>query len=357
MIVTRPLEPADRRARRAPVRLAVATALAVLGVVGFGDGTVHADPAEPTDYRSEIVSITPAVAGIEVEVVGGDAFIELSVAPGIEVVVLGYQGEPYLRFAPDGTVQENLRSPTRYLDDDRYGEGEIAADADATAPPEWTAIGDGGRWAWHDHRTHWMSTVPPLGLQRGDQVLDDVVPLVVDGIDVEVAVVSYWMPAPSLLPAIVGGLLGIAGALGLMIARRRRLAVAAVVAVAAAGAALVVGIWQTRSLPSETAPPPTAWVLPALGTGLAMAAIVSRWAEFTRWSLVLLAAAQLVVWFVLRRTGLTRAILPTAAPFWFDRAATAAVGVLAVGVLVAALAALGAAMGVRAPSRRAPRSA
>ena len=75
-------------------------------------GVAHADPAVPTDYATEIVGIEPATPSIDVGVVGGDSFVELTVERGTDVVVLGYWGEPYLRFNSDGTVDENRRSPT-----------------------------------------------------------------------------------------------------------------------------------------------------------------------------------------------------------------------------------------------------
>ncbi len=70
-------------------------------------GVAHADPAEPTDFSTVIVGIEPATPTIDVDVVGGDSFLELTAEPGTEVVVLGYWGEPYLRFNADGTVDEN----------------------------------------------------------------------------------------------------------------------------------------------------------------------------------------------------------------------------------------------------------
>ena len=90
-------------------------------------GAAHADPAVPTDFATEVVGIEPATPTIDVGVVGGDSFVELTVEPGTAVVVLGYWGEPYLRFNSDGTVEENRRSPTVAENESRYGRVVVAA--------------------------------------------------------------------------------------------------------------------------------------------------------------------------------------------------------------------------------------
>ena len=59
--------------------------------------------------------------------VGGDGFLDMPVEPGHEVVVEGYDGEPYLRFRADGTVQENQNSPATYLNRNRYAGAEVPA--------------------------------------------------------------------------------------------------------------------------------------------------------------------------------------------------------------------------------------
>jgi len=95
-----------RVASRAPaVALLAAAAVALCGE------PAGADPAGPTNQRSRVVAVEPPSEGAVVRVVGGDAFLELSLDRGHEVVVPGYGGEPYLRFRRDGRVEENRRSP------------------------------------------------------------------------------------------------------------------------------------------------------------------------------------------------------------------------------------------------------
>jgi hypothetical protein len=95
-------------------------------------------------------------------------------------VVVGYEGEPYLRFG-DGGVYENVRSPATYRDDERYGSVDVPARADPKATPEWKRIAATNAWEWHDHRVHWMSPIDPPGVRNArdekHHVLDWTVPL------------------------------------------------------------------------------------------------------------------------------------------------------------------------------------
>src|SRR5919109_5120521 len=79
---------------------------------------------------------------------------------GKPILVPGYDGEPYLRFTTDA-VYRNERSPATYLNEERYGEIELPARANAEAKPERKKVADSGYYEWHDHRIHWMSPVPP----------------------------------------------------------------------------------------------------------------------------------------------------------------------------------------------------
>lgn len=349
--------------RRAAVVVALITAATAL-VALAAPGTASADPAGPTDYESEIVEVRPDPAGISVAIAGGDSFVVLEVEPGLEVLVPGYRGEPYLRIDADGSVWENRRSPAAFENTERYGVGELPPEADHTAPPEWRRVGGGGSWAWHDHRAHRMEPFPPINVERGGQVLDAVIPIIVDGTEVSVRVTSRWMPAPSPWPAVLGALGG--AALTALLRRRVAVAIAAV-----AAAALAVGLVQFRSLHPATDPSWLWWGAPALGLVAAVAAIVGARralpdADDTTGSAVtapptwvvgatLVGAAQLVVWGFERRLGLVRAILPTDAPFWLDRAVTAAAlstGLLAVVIVVEQLIRSWARTPSPAPARR-----
>ncbi len=305
----------------------------------IGSPPAQADPPGPTDFQSEVLSIEPPTDGIEVEIIGGDSFVLLRVVgdPGV-VDVVGYRGEPYLRFLPGGIVEENQRSPSKYLNEERYGT-EVPAAADADGEPEWLVVADDGAYAWHDHRTHWMNPQPPPGLGPGDQVVEGVVPLFVDGIEVDITVISTWEAPPSRAPVAIGFVFGAALAAAAWW-RRRVVAVLFLLSLFATAAGAVAYL----SVPSETEPAWSLWVLPA--TAMLLAATVatlgdgpSFLARYRR-VLLLVAALELVAWGVVHWSWLWPAILPTSLPFWLDRliAASVLVGALGAGAAIVAAA-------------------
>lgn len=313
--------------------VALGAALAVV----LAPGTAHADPAGPTDFRTEIVAVTPETPGIELSVEGGDSFVRVDVEPGIELIVLGYAGEPYLRIA-DAEIAHNLRSAATYDNEDRYGGAEIPSEVDPDAPPDWERIGSGWSWSWHDHRAHWMEREPPVGLEPGDAIPMPDIALLVDGSPVTVEVTTVLQESPSWWPAVFGLLVGlqlvlVAGMLG-----RASLTMATVVL---AVAALIVGVGQYVSLSAATGPLITWWLMPAIALAAPIVAIaVYGRSEFVERGLVAVAGLQLALWAFLRRDALTAAVLPTDLPFWFDRAVTAGVLVGGLAVTVTVLAPL-----------------
>jgi hypothetical protein len=318
-----------------PARLVVAAVAATIGFLAT-PAVVGADPAGPTDYISQVVAVTPveALDTLDVRVVGGDAFVEAIVEPGHELIVLGYlpDEEPYLRIGRDGIVEQNIRSYATYYNESRYGTDDIPDVVDTTAAPAWERIGEGGSWAWHDHRAHWMGTQPLIGLDPGDSLPAESIPMLLDGQPVSVDVVTTYLPDPSPLPALLGALLGVQiGLIGIWLGR----ASTVLSTIVLAGLALTAGIAQFSSLPSSTGPLITWWLLPALALGCAVAVIAvygrSIWVES---GLLAIAAAQLVVWAWQRLDHTTAAYVPTDLPMWLDRLVTTTVLTGAAIVLV-----------------------
>jgi hypothetical protein len=327
-----------RRLLRRPLRRLLGVVVGALGLVAAAASPALADPPGPTDYRSEVRSIEPETPAIEVGIIGGDSFVELRVESGTEAMVVGYQGEDYLWFRPDGVVLENRNSPATYLNADRYGGDGVPPGARADAEPRWERVATGGSWAWHDHRAHWMQSAPPFGLAAGDQILEEVIPIVVDGAMVEVIVISTWQPEPSPLAMWLGVVAGFGATVGAWFLRGRRFG-PVVASVPLVLLAVAVGAAQYASLPSAAAPRPVWIVLPLIAAASAAAGLVLavRGRRFAADAALVLVGAELVVWGFVKRDGLSAAIVPTAAPFWLDRFATAAALVGGAGLAAAAL--------------------
>ena len=156
------------------------TAAAVLALLALAPATALAHEGNP-NFSSEVDGSTP---GLGAEVVNYDDSIVLEVEPGHEVIVLGYEEEPYLRFSSDGTVEVNRSSPAAYLNDDRFAEVEVPEQADPEAKPSWEGISDDGRHTWHDHRIHWMAKSTPPQVEDESvrtEIFDWRLPVVVDG--------------------------------------------------------------------------------------------------------------------------------------------------------------------------------
>jgi hypothetical protein len=324
-------------------RLAAAAAAALAGFAGPGATPAAADPPGPTDYRSTVTAIEPAVGGLRAEVVGGDAFLELRVGDGHEVEVEGYGGEPYLRFRADGTVERNRHSEATYLNDDRQGAVDLPPQADNEADPDWERVADGGRYAWHDHRIHWMGSGAPPGVEPGELVQDWAVPMSVDGAAVEVRGELVRAGSVSAVPWLALAAAGAAAVtvFGLRRARAtggRTCSVAAVAAVAAVGA-LVVGWGQYAVAPAGSGADPLLVAVPVAGVLLGVVAVgcaAGVAGQAGRSGRVgptatLAAAAAVIGWAVLRLDVLWTPVLPTELPAGVDRAVTA----LALGLALA----------------------
>lgn len=179
------------------------------------------------NFRSEVTAIDPAVPGLSAEILNYDADIALTNDSDATVLVEGYEGEPYLRFAPDGTVEANLNSPAYYLNTDRYGDAEVPASADPEAEPDWKLVAGTGELSWHDHRSHYMSTsIPPQVEDEGQRtkIFDYEIPLRVDGRPAAIRGTLYWVGSSGspIVPFIALGLVAIGSVVLVLAVRRRR---------------------------------------------------------------------------------------------------------------------------------------
>lgn len=179
------------------------------------------------DYRADVVQLP---AGVEARVYRSDLALGLTVAPGHEVVVLGYVGEPAIRLDAAG-VAANEASPTA------AGTGLLKGTARRQAgAPRWRRLSSSHSIAWHDARLR--------GLPQGVTHRRWTVPLVVDGSRATLGGELRRVPTPSPWPWLALGAV-VAAAVAILLAFRRQLIRTATVvlgcAAAAAAAATALG--------------------------------------------------------------------------------------------------------------------
>jgi hypothetical protein len=181
------------------------------------------------NYRSVINGVTPAIPGLKLQVLNFDDRLQLDNRTGKTVVVRGYQNEPYLRVLGNGTVQVNHNSPAFYLNDNRTSTGKVPPNAKPTAPPNWQVVDRTGSYQWHDHRIHWMSSIPPQQVtdkSKRTKVFDWKVPVQVGTTKASIEGSLFWQPKPGggiptgALIALVA--LALAGLGAVLLVRRRR---------------------------------------------------------------------------------------------------------------------------------------
>lgn len=157
-----------RRPRARAVVLAVALAAALPAVLvpalaAAAPAAAHGAPAgDAVHYRSRVTAVTPAVPGVSVELARDGSWIRVTNTTDVDLVVLGYDGEPYLRLGPQG-AQENLASVTSRVNG-VFGTGLVTQDmptTQAAAAPRWESRGLEPVATWHDARTQYAGTARP----------------------------------------------------------------------------------------------------------------------------------------------------------------------------------------------------
>jgi hypothetical protein len=180
-----------------PVSTAAVGVLAALAFLPPASATAHGGSV---NYRSTVRSIEPPVAGLKVQVLNYDDRLQLINDTQRDVELRGYDGEPYVRLLSDGTVAVNKRSPSHYLNEERFADVEVPPEAKSGAPPKWDTVDETGRFEWHDHRIHFMSKSLPRQVKDKDKrtkVFDWKVPVLVADRRATVRGDLYWIPSSS----------------------------------------------------------------------------------------------------------------------------------------------------------------
>jgi hypothetical protein len=176
-------------------RPAIAVALAAVLAAAQPASAHEGNPK----FLSQVDAIAPRSAGVTVEVLNRDDRLLLHNTSGKDVVILGYDGEPYARVLADGTVEVNTDSKAYFLNQDRFANVEVPAGADSQGAPRWKQISRTGRFEWHDHRAHWMGTgTPPQVRDEGvrTKVFEWSVPIELGGEQGAIGGTLFWTPPP-----------------------------------------------------------------------------------------------------------------------------------------------------------------
>jgi hypothetical protein len=183
------------------------------------------------DVVSELRGTRPAASGLELKVADGDRFLSLRNETGKQVIVKGYEDEPYLRFLPNRVVEENTRSPSKYANEDRYALTPLPPQADSGAAPKWRAVSRDGSYKWFDHRIHSMERGTPPQVKDESvrtKIFDWRVPMTVGSAPVAAVGTLEWVPADSsgsstgLIVALSAAAILVLAALAFLLTRRRR---------------------------------------------------------------------------------------------------------------------------------------
>lgn len=323
---------------RRPTPRAALVALGVAVLLAVPAAPAAADAPRPTNYRSTVTDVTPALpAEATIRVIGGDSLLELSLPAGHTALIADYptsddaEAVPYLRFDADGTVQRNALAVATTANEARYGTSSTVPDPDAA--PQWETVAPDGTYAWHDHRIHWMSPTAPRAVDADGKVdlggADGTwsVPLEVDGTATVITGELVLEPPPSrastfALPVFSLVLIAVTIAVRDRFGRRPVGILATGVGVLA-----VVTAWATwDAVPADAG----GSIIPVVVAAVAAAAGLTAAFAPSKAEIPAIAAssATLLGWGILRFPVITHAVLPTTLDPWLDRIVTsAAIGV------------------------------
>jgi hypothetical protein len=295
----------------------------------------------PTNYVTEVRRVVPAVRGISVRAVSLGTRLELTNRTSREVVVPGYEGEPYLRVGPGG-VYRNERSPAVFLNRSLTPTAEPPRVYSAKAAPRWKRISSGQTTSWHDHRTHWMANGDPPGVARDPgraQIVQHFdLPLRYGDTTLRVVGIVRWVPGPSPWPWIAAAAVLLAATI--VLGRTRRWAGALSVGLAilvVTEVVHVVGSWDGSGTSFFARLFAALWSI--LGVALAGVALVwlRRRDPWSAVPAVLVAALFLAIAGGLADvTSLSRSQIPTSLPLDLARATVTAAMGIGFGLVVAA---------------------
>lgn len=282
----------------------------------------------PTNYRTTLTAIRPAVSSVGVTVGLGGEWARVTNQGAGTIMIPGSRGEPFLRLS-HSQVEVNQLSSTAAA----TGLTPVApASSDPTTEPRWTRLSDGNSVTWTDARV-----APPAPPQSERASGTWALPLVVDGRQVIALGTRDLVPPPSPWPWLAALALLIVVVAGIGWRRSWHRPMAYVIGVGTS--AFVLHVLGTGFAPQQNGPL-FGWVGVGLTAGFSVVvgavAMVStmRKSESAPDRLVTIGAILLV----LAATDLSvlwNSQLPFPGPAILDRALTVVIYATALGLVIA----------------------
>ncbi len=290
--------------------------------------------AAPSNYRTVVTGIQPAVPTMDVTVGIGGQWVRVANQGAGEIVVLGYRGEPFLRLSQNRVQVNELSSTaaeTRLIRSPPTSEGP-ATEPQISQSVRWVPFRDGDSATWTDDRID-APTAPSTASESWE------LPLVVDGQQVTAAGTRERIAPPSPWPW-VGILVLITAAVAALGWRRnwhRPMAAVVVVGVLA----FLLHLLGTGFTPQQNGPV-FGWIgVGAVGAFALLVGVVTVVSTLRRSEAaavrVITAAAVIVLLAATDISVLWYSQLPFAGPAVLDRGLTVLTYATALGMLVAAL--------------------
>lgn len=309
----------------------------------------------PANFDSTVSRIEPAEAGVRVRTTDLGQHLEVRADVGVDVVVLGYDAEPYLRITDSG-VERNERSPAVFMNRDTTVTETPPEQFDASASPQWHRISSGRVARWHDHRIHPSGALGQHEQQHGFAWTVDLIvagrPVAVHGRTRSLAPppVALWLLLIAAIAALTGFAASRSRAATLAIFGSLVLAAVIAIPIGRAGAST-----ETLAARVQTALWPT---VAAVVLGGALAHLARRGLHRAAPSLLFGFTATAIAVGLASLPWLTHARLPASGPAWLWRVVVAFVlGASSVAVIVCSFALRGSERPADCADQRDPASA